>query len=252
MFGNHRSLGGPIRTKAEFRCFDRQLHHRTVTSSLSPALIDLEVAFGGGEVVVDGGAADVHGVGYFVDGVAEVEDAALAEQAGSTLFVGPGQRAESTADERFHFGNGHLKRTGEMGATCGRWSYAADALAVPIERHVGGPEAVGVNERATEGVHDGAKRPQQFVRTFGDFKGWLHAHPQSGCACGGRCGRQRSKECVNLFGLGFYRRTERTVLGDETGIPHGLNGSEHVRPWPTFSKWFDRELQAQATHHALP
>jgi hypothetical protein len=101
-------------------------------------------------------------------------------------------------------------------------------------------------------VHDGAKRPQQFVRTFGDFKGWLHAHPQAGGTCGRGCGRQRTKERVDLFGVGLNRRAERSVLRDKTGISHGLHGGEHVRPWPTFSKWFDRELQAQATHHALP
>jgi hypothetical protein len=216
-----------------------------------PAL-SLQVAFGGGEVVVDGGAADVHGVGYFVDGVAEMEDTAFAEQAGGALFVGAGKRAEPAADHRLNFGNGNVKCAGEMRAVGGRWSNTADTLTVPIEGNVGGPKAVGIDKRATEGMHDGAQRSQQFVSPFCDLEGWLHTHPQPG-GTRSRCrSRQRPEQRMNVFGFGLHGRTERTILGGKASISHRLYCGEHVRTWPAFSKWFHRELKAQATHHALP
>ena len=224
---------------------------QSLLATVAPRATGLWVSSGGGQVVVDGGATDAHGVGDFVDGVAKVKDTTFGKQPGGTLFVEAGKVAQLSTNGSLDFGDGDIEGIGEVPAVLCVGPHAAYAATIPVKRHIGHPHSFNGNKGTSERSQDWTKHAQQLV-ILGLFDDRLHTDVESGCARRKGSGRKECEYSVDGLMSALDRGAKRAILGFESGVSDSLYGGENVRARAALTERLNRELEAQTGHHPLP
>src|SRR4029079_8296834 len=108
------------------------------------------------EVVVDGDAADTHGIGDVFDGAPQRERAALVEQTNRSLLVLASQRRKRCAELALDSIDQPIERTVQRGHP-----NRGDDRPLPPQRHVAGLALVGGNQRCTQRLDDRLHRQDE-------------------------------------------------------------------------------------------